>query len=165
MGLQTARQWCERNSGCPNAAFVKIDFENAFNTVSRQAFLEQCRHNLPGLAPWAEWCYDSPSHLFFGSHRIASESGVQQGDPLGPLLFALALQPILKGLHAQVSEGGLHLVFSYLDDCCLAGDYRSVAQALQELEQKCLEIGLKPLGKLSGTHVHTHTHVHYIYIW
>ena len=164
VGLQTARQWCERNSGCPNAAFVKIDFENAFNTVSRQAFLEQCRHNLPGLAPWAEWCYDSPSHLFFGSHRIASESGVQQGDPLGPLLFALALQPILQGLHAQRSEGGLRLVFSYLDDCCLAGDYRSVAQALQELKQKCLDIGLKlntskcELIPLAGPQAHIINH-------
>ena len=143
MGLRTARQWCERHTGSSNAVFVKIEFENAFNTVSRQAFLEQTRHNLPGLAPWAEWCYDSPSHLFFGTHRLSSESGVQQGDPLGPLLFAIALQPILQELHSNRSDGGLQLVFSYLDDCCLAGDYRAVAQALQHLKDACAAIGLK----------------------
>ena len=109
VGLHVARQWCRRNAGSPNAVFLKIDFENAFNTVSRQAFLEQCRHRFPGLSPYAEWCYDNPSQLFFGSHRLASQCGVQQGDPLGPLLFSLALQPVLQKLRARRCEGGLQL--------------------------------------------------------
>ena len=50
---------------------------------------------MPGLARWAEWCYGRPSKLFFDGAIIKSEVGVQQGDPLGPLLFALALQPVL----------------------------------------------------------------------
>ena len=50
VGLETARQWYDRNKNNPNAIFVKIDFANAFNCVDRQAFLEQCRHHFPGLS-------------------------------------------------------------------------------------------------------------------
>ena len=114
VGVRCVRQWFQRHSADAEKVLLKVDFENAFNCVDRKCFLEQCRQHFPGLAPWAEWCYDSPSHLFFGDHRIASESGVQQGDPLGPLLFALALQPVLQALHEQRTEGGLQLVFPTL---------------------------------------------------
>eukprot|EP00973_Karenia_brevis_P032028 4419868-Karenia_brevis.AAC.1 len=97
---------------------------------------------MPGLSSWTEWCYTEPSHLFFGTHTISSESGVQQGDPLGPLLFSLALQPVLRDLHASRTEGGLQLVYSYLDDCCLAGEASAVATALSHLKQAANGIGL-----------------------
>ena len=110
-----------------SAVLVKIDFTNAFNCVNRQAFLEQCRHHFPGLSRWAEWCYAQPSKLFFGPETISSENGVQQGDPIGPLLFALALQPILLELKNGHSDQGLQLSYSYLDDLILAGEQRAVA--------------------------------------
>ena len=73
---------------------------------------------------------------------IPSESGVQQGDPLGPLLFALALQPTLRELSTRRTAGGLQLIFSYLDDCCLAGEQRSVADAYHRLRASAAQIGL-----------------------
>jgi len=142
-GLQVAQQWCQRNRSSRNKVFLKLDFSNAFNTVSREVFLRELRAHFPGLAPWAEFCYGSPSRLLFGTRTIPSETGVQQGDPLGPLLFALALQPVLSELAGSRSEGGLELVYSYLDDLCLAGDAVAVAAVLRTLKGRCATSGLE----------------------
>jgi len=138
-----ARQWCQRNSNSPNKVFVKLDFANAFNTIDREFFLKEVRDHMPGLAAWADFCYSSPSNLVFGSRTIGSECGVQQGDPLGPLFFSLALQPVLQELARSRVTGGLELVYSYLDDLCLAGDAHAVATAIATLKQRCSDIGLR----------------------
>ena len=67
--------------------------------------MREVRHHFPGIAPWVEWCYLSPTHLFFNDGELlASQTGVQQGDPLGPLLFSLALRCILPDVAAVVVE-------------------------------------------------------------
>jgi len=76
------QQWCQRNHDAVDKVFLKLDFANAFNTVSRQAFIIEVRNRFAGLAPWVEFCYSSPSRIVFGPHTLSSESGVQQGDPL-----------------------------------------------------------------------------------
>eukprot|EP00662_Eupelagonemidae_sp_cell21_P046891 gene46891-41891_t len=41
--------------------------------IDRDVFLREVRNRLPGLAPWAEWCYGAPSHLLFDGVAISSE--------------------------------------------------------------------------------------------
>ena len=92
-------------------------FVNAFNTVDRETFLRACQEVTPEVSKWAWWCYAQPSHLYYGEGTpLASRAGVQQGDNLGPLLFALALQPTLERLAALRGTGGLDIVAAYLDD-------------------------------------------------
>ncbi len=111
---------------------MKLDFRNAFNSISREVVLDQVSRHFPQLLPWVSWCYRQPSDLIFGSlDPLASAEGVQQGDPLGPLLFALALHPLAERLSALRHNGaGLDLVQFYLDDGILAGPAEVVAEAL-----------------------------------
>ena len=70
---------------------MKVDFKNAFILVSRDAVLPEC---FPDLLPWVAWCYGSQPFLWHTMGQLTSQSGVQQGDPLGPFLFALVLHKI-----------------------------------------------------------------------
>ena len=71
---------------------------------------------------------------------ILSEEGVQQGDPLGPFLFALALQPCLRAAAEECSKG---FVVSYLDDAVIVGPKADVLSAYEVLQDKMASIGLE----------------------
>ena len=101
--VHAARAWTTRAKGDKSKGLLKLDFKNAFNTIDRARALRASRERFPGVARWAQWTYARPAYLFFGDHILASEAGVQQGDPLAPLLFAAAVQPMLERLE-QVKE-------------------------------------------------------------
>ena len=140
--IHTARQWCQRSAGKSDMVFLSLDFENAFNSIDRLGMLREIRLRFPGLAPWAEWTYGGPSRLLFHGEAFTSEAGVQQGDPLGPLFFALALQPALRAVGLRIPSGP-ELLFAYLDDVCLAGSWHEVASALQRLHRTARQVGLR----------------------
>ena len=127
--------------------FVKIDFSNAFNCVKRGAFLDSTRDTL--LESWVSWCYGAPTWLLFGDERLSSEEGAQQGDPLGPLLFSLAIKPALQ----KVLEAKPELACFYLDDGLVAGTLEQVDKALQILQKETAELGLTLRPDKCQTHV------------
>ena len=61
--------------------------------------------------------------------------GPQQGDPLGPLLFCLPLQPILLKLSSALTLG-------YLDDLTLGGEESVVAADVEMIEREAEKLGL-----------------------
>jgi hypothetical protein len=117
-------------------AFVKLDFSNAFNSVRRDAVLEAVAKHQPDLLAFSIAAYGSPSQLWVGDQHISSEEGVQQGDPLGPLLFCLALDSPLKDAQVEFISG-------YLDDVGLGDTVPRLINQVQQLEQACLAIGLR----------------------
>ena len=68
-----------------------------------------------------------------------SRTGTHQGCPLGPLGFALAIQPTLEKLQ---NTSGLVWQSWYLDDGLLVGSPEAVARAFQMLKVDLGGVGL-----------------------
>lgn len=117
----------------------KVDKKNAFNTVDRSAVLASVSAKIPGLLPWARWCYGESTTLFFDGELIQSAQGVQQGDPLGPLLYSLAVADMIEELNSLGLVGN----WWYLDDGVLAGDSSTVRRALDVLRRRAPSLGLQ----------------------
>jgi hypothetical protein len=75
---------------------------------------------LPHVCSYCFSAYAQPSFLFHGPFRILSLEGIQQGDPLGPLLFCNSIHPLLQSLYSLLKLG-------YLDDLTVAGPEETVA--------------------------------------
>jgi hypothetical protein len=124
----------------PGKIMLKVDFANAFNVVDRSEMLARVHGQLPGLYRWVEYCYSQPAFLFFGSCVLLSMAGVQQGDPLGPLLFSLVLHPL--ALKIQERFPSLDLCVWYLDDGTIIGPVSEVFQAFELLQREGPALGL-----------------------
>ena len=57
---------------------------------------------MPSFAPFAIYGYSKHSHLYYSNKSVTSQSGVQQGYPLGPLLFSLTLWPITEEIESKI---------------------------------------------------------------
>jgi hypothetical protein len=122
---------------------VKVDWANAFNTVRRDALLCATRDNFPHLQRYVEVAYGSVSSLRFGKELLPSQTGVHQGDPLGPLLFSAALGVMLKEVLTEERLAGLIFNGWYLDDGLIAGAKDVVLDTLEAIAAAGALIGLK----------------------
>ena len=115
---------------------LKLDVSNAFNTLRRDKMLSAVKDVAPDLFRFVYSAYARPSSLYCGNHVISSAEGVQQGDPLGPLLFCLTIHPIVSRLKSCFT------VF-YLDDGSLGGPVQDVLSDLRLVEEEAAKLGLQ----------------------
>ena len=132
--VHAARRFIEDLRG--DRAFVKLDFTNAFNSLRRDRMLTAVSTELPELYDFCQASYGKSSILKFGTYDVFSEEGVQQGDPLGPLLFCITLHELLEGLQSDLRIG-------YLDDISIGGDGVDLAHDLNKIIAGGEEIGLQ----------------------
>jgi hypothetical protein len=130
----------------PEHVLMSIDCKNAFNCVSRAAFMRKLAASpLRGLLPFvAQFYVDTPS-LFFRrdtgeSVVLDSLSGPQQGDPFGPFLFSLAIHDIITDISTRFPRVKL---LAYLDDIFLLGDAKDVAEAFEALTTALSTVNLE----------------------
>ena len=140
--IHNMRNTVESHWGEADFTVLKVDFENAFNSVDRHPLLQQCKQHFPELFPWVHWCYGGQPHLIYnGDHIFSSCAGVQQGDPLGPMLFCLVLHLLVRDIKVRCPQLTFHKW--YLDDGTLAGPASEVLRALELIKTQGPQLGLK----------------------
>lgn len=110
-----------------------IDFTNAFNLVDRTALVKDVHARCQRISRWVEFCYSTPARLYYQESVLSSAKGVQQGDPLGPLLFSLILHPLINRIAAECN---LDLHAWYLDNGTIAGETPEVAKSLRNIQEE-----------------------------
>ena len=93
----------------PDVVTVQVDLQNAFNLCDRSAITQAVSEHLPGLLPYVQMSYQRRSPLVTrrgdGTMEVLwSATSVRQGDPLGPLLFALTYQPTLSAAQESAAD-------------------------------------------------------------
>ena len=113
-------------------ALLNVDMKNAFNECNRTSFLAKVLECFPEISAWMQWCYTQPAELRFGDQRILAAAGVQQGDPLGPLLFSLVVLDFVQSVSLHRSTC---LSLWYLDDGTFIGPRSSLNSLLSTFSQ------------------------------
>ena len=115
---------------------LKLDFKNAFNTIMRDRVLEKVKENIPDYLLHVSGTFLNPTTLFCGDETISFNNGVQQGDPLEPMLFCLVVDELAKSLESPLN-------LSYLDDATLGGSPDSVLDDFTTVMEKADKLGLE----------------------
>ena len=117
---------------------LSVDGIGAFDHVLRAAMLSKLKQvpGLHNLLLFVRQAHSSPSSYAWEDaerqrHSIGQHEGGEQGDPLMPLLFSLAIHDALEEVQAELEDG--ELLFAFLDDVyvvCLPNRVRTIFDLL-----------------------------------
>lgn len=127
----------------PDNGVIGIDVSNAFNSINRKTVGEGICRTCPELIQFYNWSYGEESEIMThdGILITMSQTGVKQGDPLGPLLFAVGLHDSLIKIKEAIGEE--HAVCAYLDDISILGDTSKLNEIISQITPILNNIGLK----------------------
>jgi hypothetical protein len=144
----------------PGYIALQLDFSNAYNTVSRALIVRLLQRDYPELLPYFMARYGVARRLtapMLGEqHDVWLECGIQQGDPLGPFFFALALNaalaedpefvtalpPTTRDAAAMDTGSDVALLLAYLDDIVIVGTPEQVAERMHRLAHALEQTGV-----------------------
>ena len=93
-------------------------------------------------SPGASWCYGQHSTLWYPMGIISSETGVQQGDPLGPMFFCFVLHKLVTAIATANECSSLLLHRWYIDDGVVAGPKPALAKVFSIIQELGPPLGL-----------------------
>ena len=98
---------------------IKLRNRNALNNVRRDHIPEVCATRASLLLRLAISAYSKPGKLLFGYDVVMSETGMQQIDGLGPVLFARSIDNDARSVTSTINVW-------YLADATIGGSTSSV---------------------------------------
>ena len=110
------------------------------STSSTAKPLSKLRRKCFLVEKWTWWCYNQPPLLVYNhENEFFSESGVQQGDPLGPLYFCCGLQSLIDQIAA------LQPMYQkwYMDDGGIVGSPELLLKVWEILKKGGVPLGLE----------------------
>ena len=134
----------------PHSAFVSLDVKNAFPSIRRQAVLEAVQRRCPDLFPLAKQWYNRASrHVVTGkpgdgSRMLEQFSGLDQGCPLSPAFFAIAIADALADIDKFAKSLDRDAaVYAYLDDIYFFAKLAVIDQILDFTRKRLQVLGLE----------------------
>jgi hypothetical protein len=129
----------------PDCSLLSLDHENAFKTISRRSFLSGLYKNrdLHPIIPMVEMIYSRDSTVYYFDPNdasllhgtVQSRTYVRQRDPLGPLLFNLAIINPFKNIGERCKDSAAIQAFfdqnAFRPDCDY-GEYGGIEESLLE---------------------------------
>ncbi|CAE1280277.1 MYH [Acanthosepion pharaonis] len=96
--FDATRSFFENTSPVSSRILLKLGMKNAFNSIRRDHALEVCHQRTPSIFKLVHLSYSYASMLIGSDNIISSATGIQQGDPLGPLLFTMAIDGVARSI-------------------------------------------------------------------
>jgi hypothetical protein len=124
------------------ALFIKLDISKAFDSIG-WSFLLEVLENLGFSLKWRDWIVailgSATSKILINGQptkAIRHERGLRQGDPLSPMLFILAIDPLQRIIEVAANKGILNLVLPRAASlrCSLYADDAAIFAAPNSLE-------------------------------
>jgi retron-type reverse transcriptase len=140
------------------ALFIKLGISKAFDSIG-WSFLLEVIENLGFNTKWRDWIAallgTTTSRVLINGQptkEIKHERGLRQGDPLSPLLFILAIDPLHHIIEAAANRGILSPVLPRAANlrCSLYADDATIFASLSNLEIDHLHRILSFFGECSG---------------
>jgi hypothetical protein len=140
------------------ALFIKLDISKAFDSLG-WTFLLEVLENLGFSRKWRNWISvmlgTATSRVLINgqpSMEIRHARGLRQGDPLSPLLFILAIDPLQRIIEAAANKGVLKPVLPKAANlrCSLYADDAAIFADPNSLELEHLHKILTFFGDCSG---------------
>ena len=140
------------------ALFIKLDISKAFDSIG-WSFLLEVLENLGFSTKWRDWISamlgTSTSRVLINgqpSKEIRHARGLRQGDPLLPLLFILAIDPLQRIIEVAANRGILKPILPKAANlrCSLYADDAAIFADPSSLELEHLHRILALFGDCSG---------------
>ena len=146
---------------------LSIDFQKAYDSVSHDALCEILKHiAIPErLRKLIEHMLSESTAAFSMEGEISDpfkiEKGVKQGDPLSPLLFDLAIEPLANFIRSKCNGMKIgnteYKILLYADDIVLVADsHKEQLEQLKIMEEYGKATGLK-MNLKKSFHISSHS--------